>query len=549
MLANVLTKSTSDRTIAILVGTGTIALMLLAGMAVYRDIDVSIYDALPPAMRELMGIPEGADAASLAFGAIYSLMGAFTLAGLAISIGASSIAGEERDGTMGLLLGNPLSRRGVLSSKAGALVLLAAVGTAVLWLAAYVVPAILSVEMGAMAVEALMLHMFANTLFYGAMAMAISAWTGNRAAASGATIAVMVTGYLASGILPLIEEADGWELLAPWYYFEGSTPVVNGVDWGHLSVLGGGVLVFLAVAFVGVQRRDLRSRSTRRTVFDRLRDNPRTAAVMERIAGGARVQSVLTKTLSDHQAIMVVTSMVMFYMGLIMGPIYAFIPEATWEAFASFPDVLMAMIGGTDFSTPAGFFQAEIFAITAPIAIGVLTIVMGAKGLAGEEKDRTMGLLLATPITRRRVLVEKFGAMVIHTIIFGVATFFGTWIGVLISGVDLGVGGILAATALLVLFGLLLGAVALLLSAATGRTGIATYGAIGVGVLSYFAWSFLPINERLADWAQLSPFHYFLGSDPLTEGMAWGDAGVLIGLTLLLVALAVPLFDRRDLHR
>jgi ABC-2 type transport system permease protein len=46
----------------------------------------------------------------------------------------------------------------------------------------------------------------------------------------------------------------------------------------------------------------------------------------------------------------------------------------------------------------------------------------------------------------------------------------------------------------------------------------------------------------------VSPFHYYLGSDPLTQGMPWADAAVLLALSLVLVALAIPLFDHRDLR-
>ena len=46
-----------------------------------------------------------------------------------------------------------------------------------------------------------------------------------------------------------------------------------------------------------------------------------------------------------------------------------------------------------------------------------------------------------------------------------------------------------------------------------------------------------------------SPFSYYLGSDPLNNGMAWGDAAILAGVTILLVALAYPAFQRRDLRQ
>ena len=45
------------------------------------------------------------------------------------------------------------------------------------------------------------------------------------------------------------------------------------------------------------------------------------------------------------------------------------------------------------------------------------------------------------------------------------------------------------------------------------------------------------------------PFHYFLSSDPLHNGMNWLHAGVLTGLFAGLVVLAVVLFDRRDLRQ
>ncbi|MGD2042717.1 MAG: ABC transporter permease, partial [Acidimicrobiia bacterium] len=66
--------------------------------------------------------------------------------------------------------------------------------------------------------------------------------------------------------------------------------------------------------------------------------------------------------------------------------------------------------------------------------------------------------------------------------------------------------------------------------------------------LSYFVFSFFPLSETFEPWAQLSPFTLYLGSDPLTNGMAWIDAAVLVGVFLVLVAVSVPLFHRRDLR-
>ena len=124
MLANVFTKTIRDRWLAMAIGVATLVSFLLLGMWTYRDIDLSLYTEMPAAIREMMGITSDSDAGGLAYGAMYSSYGALTLAALALSMGAASIAGEERNGTIGLLMGNPLSRTRVLVCKAASMVAL-----------------------------------------------------------------------------------------------------------------------------------------------------------------------------------------------------------------------------------------------------------------------------------------------------------------------------------------------------------------------------------------------------------------------------------------
>jgi ABC-2 type transport system permease protein len=549
MLANVFTKSVRDRTTAWLIGSIAVGVMLWFGMAVYRDVDISFYyENLPPSILELMGIPPTGDVAGIAFGAMYNLIGAFTLAGLGISMGAHAIAGEERDGTFGLLLGNPVSRRGILLSKAGALVVMSAVGTLILWGFALVIPEWLGVDMSGIEVGAVMLALFLNALVYGFLALGIATWTGNRSLGSGVAVAVMLIGYLGASLLPLTEGLADWARIFPWHYFSGSNPTINGVDWGNTAVMGGMIALFFVVALVGVVRRDLKEKSTDRTIVDRLRANPRTRKAIDRIAGSARVSRIWVKTASEFQGLLVITASIMFYLGLLMPIFYGLIPEDFKDLVASFPDALIAMIGGADMSTAAGYLQAEIFSITGPVAVLVLTIAMGAKALAGEEEAHTMGLLLANPITRPHLIAQKTLAMVVYAFTIGLATFLGIWVGVLIAGTDISAGRLAATSALLALMGLVFGGIALAFGAGTGRSRLAGWVATGVALVSYFVWSFFPLSESFAPWARLSPFDLYLGSDPLSNGMAWGDAAIMAVAFLVLVGLSIPLFQRRDLR-
>ena len=549
MDATIVARTVRDRVPPMLVGGLGVGLMLLASMAVYRDIDTSFYYELPGALLDSIGIdPEVGGVGGIAYGAIYNLIGAFTVAGLAISFGASSIAGEERDGTIGLLLGNPKSRSTVLASKIASLGVLLVLGGLLLWGAALAVPELLGVDTSNLAAGALVVHLVLNAIFWGMLAVAVGAWTGNRTAASGISAAFMVVSWLAVSLLPFAESLADVARVFPWYYFNDSQPEINGVNWAHAGVLLGLSVVCGVVAFIGVNRRDLRGRSSAPTLLDRLRANPRTRALAERVQGSARVSGITAKTVSDHQGLVVAVAALLTYMGLLIPPLYNLLPDAFTTAIADLPEALVAMIGGVDMSTPTGFLQGETFSLVVPIAFVAVLAMIGSRALAGEERDHTMGLLMASPISRTRILLHKTAALVVHGLLLGVVTYVSNLAGVLLAGLDVDLVNLAAITVLGTLLGLVFGAVALALSAATGNVQLAVYAAAGLALVSYFVETFFPLSATFEPWAALSPFHYYLGSDPLANGMAWGDAGVLVALVAVLVAVAIPLFDRRDLR-
>ena len=552
MLASVFAKTTRDRWKGMAIAVFSLGLLLWMVMVVYQDIDISAYTELPEVFLALMGIPEGADVASLGVGVMYSFYGAMTLAGLAVSMGSASVAGEERDGTIGLLLGNPKSRTNVLISKTASMVLLVGLGSLGLWGAAPLLAGILDVNMGAMQIGPFALHLFVNALFYGFLAMAIGAWTGKRGLASGVSAGIMALGFVAVGIFPIIE---GWENVAkvfPWYYFDNGQPVINGIQWGDLAVLMGAVVVLAAFALVGVNRRDLRSHNVGVTLLDRLRGNPLTQKIVDRLAGATRVSRIWIKTASEHQGLLIVTAYIMFFlMGVLMGPLYGLMDQTLLDFTKQIPEELWAFVGaaGGDMSTAEGFYEAETFGLMAPIAVIVVTAVIGARGLAGEEQNRTMGLLLANPIKRSRVVLEKALAMVVYAIAVGVSTFLGVWLGSVLGGLGIDVGNIAATSLLATLVGLVFGTLALALSAATGRVRVAIFGTVGAALVFHLVNSFASLNDNLAGWARVSPFSYYLNTHPLENGMDWGHGAILAGLTVVLVAVSVVLFQRRDLRQ
>src|SRR4249919_3447958 len=68
---------------------------------------------------------------------------------------------------------------------------------------------------------------------------------------------------------------------------------------------------------------------------------------------------------------------------------------------------------GEDFASPAGYLQARLFSIFAPVLFLVFAIGAGSRAIAGEEEHKTLDLLLSTPVARRRVLLDKASAMLV----------------------------------------------------------------------------------------------------------------------------------------
>jgi ABC-2 type transport system permease protein len=550
MLATVLTKTFRDRWKGEAIATFSLALMFLLGMAVYRDIDLSVYTDLPEMFRALMNIPADADVGALAYGAIYSSYGALTLSALAVSMGSASIAGEERDGTMGLLLANPKSRTYVLVSKAANIVVLTGLGSLLLWGGGLLVPALLDVDVTGIHVGALVIHMFVIAVFHGILAAAISAWTGRASLATGMTVAVMVLSFFAVGWLPLVDGLESGVRAFPWHYYSGSQPHLNGVDWGHLSVLAAGIVVSAGAGLVGVNRRDLRGPASGEGLIGRLRSHPLTQQVTERLAGSARVSRIWTKTASEQQGMLVVVSSLMFVvMGVALGPMYTFIDDDLVGLGDAFPEGVMELFGGGDLSTPEGWYQIETFGLMAPIAFMLVTVSIGARALAGEEAKRTMGLLLANPVRRSAVVLQKTLAMTVHALFVAVALAAGVILGSVFGDLGMSWPNIVATTLLAALLGLVFGAMALAIGAATGKVRPAVFGTVGAALVSFVADGFLPLSDNLAGLADWTPVHYYLTSDPLLNGMHWGHGAVLLALAAALVWLAVVLFDRRDLRQ
>jgi ABC-2 type transport system permease protein len=548
LLRGVLGKAVRDRWLGAVFAAVGLGTWLLLAMAVYRDIDLALYTDLPEGIRNLMGIPEGADVASLAYNIVLRFAAPLTLGGLAISAGSHAMAGEERRGTVSVLLANPISRRGVVAAKTGAIALLSIATAAVLWLECVATPALLGVSTAGMRLGAMCVHLTANTMFWGLLAVALGAATGRSQLASGLSTGAMVLAYVAAGLLPLVQPLAGAVRIVPWHYFDGADPLVDGVSWPHLAMLSVGAGCLLGAALVGVERRDLRGPSTGESLMGRLR----TARFLPHPKGPlghtTRASRLWSKIVAEHQAVVVFTGLTMFLvMGVLLGPMYVAIDDSLVTFAEDVPEQVLALAGGGDLATPAGWYQSETYSFMAPLSVMVVTIAVGARALCREEDGRTLGMLLANPVPRVAIIRAHIVAMTVDAAVVGAATWSGVVAGTLLAGLDLGPTLVLAATVHSTLLGFVFGALALAVAGVTGGSRLSTAVAVGGAITSHLLASFLPLSEQWASWSRVAPSHYALDADPLVEGVGWGDIAVLAAVATALVGVAIAGFSRRDL--
>lgn len=264
------------------------------------------------------------------------------------------------------------------------------------------------------------------------------------------------------------------------------------------------------------------------------------------------LRTVLGKTLSEQRRSLLWWGIGLFLAGASYAPFYPSILEnaKTLEQYMnSMPDFLKeAFLGASaDFTSPAGYLNTELFNFFAPLLLLLFAIGAGARAIAGEEERQTLDILLSTPIPRRRVVIHKFGAMLVAGALLSVLL----WLSVPLTGPPFDLNPSLvdltAAVFMCFLLAMAFGAIALAIGAATGRRSLAVGVTAGIAAGAYLLDLLVPAIDSIEFLQLLSPFHYYLGAEPMMRGLDVGNSLVLAGIAAVAFVAAVVLFERRDL--
>lgn len=222
--------------------------------------------------------------------------------------------------------------------------------------------------------------------------------------------------------------------------------------------------------------------------------------------------------------------------------------QAAWQKLAeSYPEAMKLFFDIELYATPSGFLEVEMFSLVIPFVFLAIGVSAGAAATAGEEENGTLDLLLALPVRRRAVVVDKFAAMLLSLLALAAVTVAVLFVGTRLADLEISLGALVAGTVASLLLGLLFGAVGLLLGAATGHRGASLGVGIGLALGAYLLDSLAPAADWLEPWQPASPWYWLFGNGPLTHGIDIGYAALSVGLTAVLVVAAVLVFERRDI--
>jgi ABC-2 type transport system permease protein len=115
------------------------------------------------------------------------------------------------------------------------------------------------------------------------------------------------------------------------------------------------------------------------------------------------------------------------------------------------PQSLKAFVGS---NVPGGYIVGETFTLIAPIALVAYAVIVGSSAVAGEERDRTMSMLSAQPVTRTRILTAKACGLALSLVAVTALFWAGMALADLAYGSPLTPGGLAAGATHLLFLGL-----------------------------------------------------------------------------------------------
>jgi ABC-2 type transport system permease protein len=259
---------------------------------------------------------------------------------------------------------------------------------------------------------------------------------------------------------------------------------------------------------------------------------------------------LFVKTLRDQRWAILGWSCGLVFISMFLLYFYPFISRASamLKVLDNLPPVIKNLVGKNNFmATPEGFLNLQPFSILAPLLFIVFVISKGSDATAGEEERGTLDLLLAQPLPRWRLVLEKFLAQAASLMALSLVFWCGMVVGTRLFGETVSWLRLAQVIFSLFLLGLTFLSMSLAIGCLTGKKKFSLGVSGGFALVTYLINAYAPMVEGLRPFRVVSPFYFYNGQAVLINGLVSSHALVLAGLTVVFFAAALFFFSRRDL--
>jgi ABC-2 type transport system permease protein len=214
------------------------------------------------------------------------------------------------------------------------------------------------------------------------------------------------------------------------------------------------------------------------------------------------------------------------------------------KAFESFSFLIGDIVA---LDTMGGFITTRVMGFI-PVMIAFWAIVLAVGALRGEEQNGSMDVLIAAPLSRWTLSLQKLGAVLTAVLMVCLLAGLGLWLGVLATNEELAAADIALGMLNVFVMSAFWAGAALLISqfVAIRRTASSIAGGLMIG--TFLVNNLLSSNEDLEWVAWLMPFHWYSVSKPMAPGvgMDWTAFAIMSAAAVVVTLAALWIFVRRD---
>jgi ABC-2 type transport system permease protein len=212
---------------------------------------------------------------------------------------------------------------------------------------------------------------------------------------------------------------------------------------------------------------------------------------------------------------------------------------------SQYPEAMREAFNLQSMSTIEPFLSSQVYNFL-PLVLMFVPITIFAGAIAGSEERGSLDILFGNPLPRWVYVVAYWLAVALMMLAMLVALGVGSWLAAVVIDVDLSFGEAMGVALNVFPITMAAGGIALLLSAITRQRAIA----IGVPAALLFLMYLVDIVGKISEtYRPLRNASFFKAyGDPLQDGMPWAGIAILLAIALMLAALAIPAFRRRDIY-